>query len=375
MLSQGKRLVKSVLIALNALVSVSLVGAAFAHSINPETWIVPAFLGLAFLPLLLLNALFLCFWLITRFKFGLISLAGILLSWGMINTHFNFSGNSTDQESDFSLISFNVRLFDLYNWRGNESTRNELLDFFQEKNADVLCLQEFFNSNDKSYFNTLDTLLEVQSATQVHTAYSAILHQGMSKFGIGTLSAYDIIDRGQISLDSSLHNLAIYTDIRFDSTIVRVYNLHLASVHITAMEKDIEEHITSNNSDEQLNDIKRIQGRLSSGFRRRASQAIAIKQHMNDSPYPIIACGDFNDTPSSFAYHHLAEGLTDCFNEMEFGVGSTYLGLIPGLRIDFILCSADIKVSTFETLDVELSDHRPVTIRFSINKQANSANS
>ena len=78
---------------------------------------------------------------------------------------------------------------------------------------------------------------------------------------------------------------------------------------------------------------------------------------MNTSPYPIILCGDFNDTPTSYTYKQLSEGLNDSFSNAGLGIGQTYNGKFPTLRIDYILHSPEFELNSFKTTDVNLSDH------------------
>ena len=42
---------------------------------------------------------------------------------------------------------------------------------------------------------------------------------------------------------------------------------------------------------------------------------------MKSCPYPIIICGDFNDTPVSYAYQQLGDNMIDAFLESGNGIG------------------------------------------------------
>jgi endonuclease/exonuclease/phosphatase (EEP) superfamily protein YafD len=56
--------------------------------------------------------------------------------------------------------------------------------------------------------------------------------------------------------------------------------------------------------------------------------------------------------------------LCDSFSSYTTGIGATYVGDIPGLRIDFILHSESLSPFNFKTHSIELSDHRPVSVGF-----------
>ena len=64
-------------------------------------------------------------------------------------------------------------------------------------------------------------------------------------------------------------------------------------------------------------------------------QNVAVRPHL---------CGDLNDTPNSYVYGILSEGLTDTFRERGLGIGTTFSGALPFLRIDYVLTDPRIKV-------------------------------
>ncbi|MCB0778469.1 MAG: endonuclease/exonuclease/phosphatase family protein, partial [Flavobacteriales bacterium] len=86
-----------------------------------------------------------------------------------------------------------------------------------------------------------------------------------------------------------------------------------------------------------------------------------IVDHMQDSPHPVLYCGDMNDVPMSYGYARLRELLDDAFVESGRGTGGTYIGDLPSLRIDHILFGEGLEAWDFNTLGDELSDHRAIT--------------
>ncbi|MEX2595420.1 MAG: endonuclease/exonuclease/phosphatase family protein [Salibacteraceae bacterium] len=359
---KGKSIVKPLVLVTNIVIGFALVLSGNAYLFDPNDWLLPAFFGLGFIPLLILNILTLLVLLMIKPRYALLNVLAIILSWISIDRHMKWvpeAGVNTN-ENTLDVMSFNVRLFDLYNWEGNTTTRNEILHFLQQNRADIFCFQEFFNTNDPSYFNTLDTLLDLQLAQETHDEYSTVIHQGKSKFGIATLSNAKVIDKKRIPLKDAINNIAIYTDVVYEGDTIRVFNLHLASVHLTSLKKDIDKHIETNDQSAQIKDLIIINDRLSSGFKRRARQALLIQTYIKSSPYPVIVCGDINDTPSSFAFAVLSDGLNDAFKQKGFGLGATYIGFYPLLRIDFIFVDPSLEVTYFETKQVKLSDHRPI---------------
>ena len=82
--------------------------------------------------------------------------------------------------------------------------------------------------------------------------------------------------------------------------------------------------------------VKNLTTRLMIANKNRAHQAEEIQRHIDGSPYPVILCGDFNDTPLSYTYRQLSRKLTDSFIEKGRGIGNTYIGGFPSFRIDYV---------------------------------------
>ena len=111
--------------------------------------------------------------------------------------------------------------------------------------------------------------------------------------------------------------------------------------------------------------ITEIIKRLRSSFENRGNEVEQIKQHIRQSPYPVIICGDFNDTPISYAYRTISKGLTDAFVNSGKGFGNTFVGPLPYFRIDFVLHDPIFKSFGFNTnSSITLSDHYPITLDF-----------
>ena len=72
-----------------------------------------------------------------------------------------------------------------------------------------------------------------------------------------------------------------------------------------------------------------------------------------------------NDTPISYAYAQLTQQLKDSFRVRAFGLGTTYAGSLPLLRIDYILSSKLLKIRSHQVLSANFSDHYPILSRLS----------
>ena len=148
---------------------------------------------------------------------------------------------------------------------------------------------------------------------------------------------------------------------------VRVYNLHLASISFGKNEYKLIDNISKTSiSDPDLDRSKSIFRRLKKGFLVRAGQAELVKAHMAGCKYKIILCGDFNDTPSSYAYHLLSGNLKDAFGQSGRGIGKTYHGKLPFLRIDYILHDKSFNSNNYGIYPESLTDHYPVSCYLSL---------
>ncbi len=92
----------------------------------------------------------------------------------------------------------------------------------------------------------------------------------------------------------------------------------------------------------------------------------AVMELVKGSPYQVILCGDMNDTPGSYSYRLATQRLTDTFKEKGRGMGVSYAGPLPFLRIDYIMTKGKLKALDYQRIKVHFSDHYPLVVRFEI---------
>ena len=174
------------------------------------------------------------------------------------------------------------------------------------------------------------------------------------------LSQFPQIKKGTVSIEGErMNNTCIFSDLIIATDTIRIYNIHLASNWFDKSDLAFIEN-PEMSKDAIKKGVLSIAKRLKTSFKKRALQVGVIKKHMQNAPYPIIVCGDFNDTPNSFSYQKIVSGLNDSFLEKGSGFGSTFLGKIPFLRIDYILHSPNVKIQSFTTHKAKLSDHKAI---------------
>ncbi len=353
---------------LNGLLVISLLLAYLASRVNPDSFPFLAFFGIAYPVILLLNVLFILIWMAAGRWWFLLSLATVMLGYSQLRALYEFphrreQAKPTDPQ--LSILNYNVRLFDLYNWSKNKETRNKIFDFLKSTDADIYCFQEFFH-NDDGYFPIVDTLKTLLQTNFAKTDYFLTVNKS-NHFGIATFSRYPIINSGKISLEEKSQNYTLFTDLVIREDTVRIYNVHLQSIHFSYEDYDFYAEIGKKNDKEELKKGSgKILKKLYRAFKKRGMQADHLARHIENSPYPVIVCGDFNDTPSSYTYRVLSRNLNDAFVEKGKGFGKTYRGIFPSFRIDYILYSDELHCLEYQRPDVDYSDHYPLISVFAL---------
>jgi endonuclease/exonuclease/phosphatase family metal-dependent hydrolase len=353
-------------IALNIIVILLLILSYLSSHISPNTLWFLAFCGIAYPFILLANLIFIIIWLILRPKYALFTLFFILIGFNHVSSFYQFFGKSkpTDSTGLIKVMSYNVRLFDLYNynkdWTYNFSGRDEMFKYLRQESPDIACFQEYFFDSTNE-FCTTDSLKSILKTDQVYAYYPQILRK-TDHYGIAIFSRFPIVNSGIIAFETKTSNTAIYIDIQKNNKIYRVYNAHLQSIRFGKEDSFFSEEL--NQKPSKLNaSSQKIISKLKQAYLLRAGQAIQLEKHISKCPYPVILCGDFNDTPTSFAYHTLSNKLTDSFIESGLGFGRTYSGKMPSFRIDYIFHDKHFKGYEFIThQDIKSSDHHPITV-------------
>lgn len=331
--------------------------------LSPEEWIVPSFFGLTFPLWALLCCTGLIYAIARRRWFWLIltSLTLVLNHKALIYT-FGSPSLAAEESPAFGnglgVSSYNVRLFDLYNWSTGAETKQQIFDFLELQKSDVYCFQEFYFTERKGVFDTREPLVDLLACPHVHERYTHEMN-GKQYFGVVTMSRYPIVNRGEIAFASDANNFCIFSDIEVGGDTLRVYNGHLSSIRFQ------KEDYSALDSGPNRADAERLWMRMAGAYKRRASQVKALNESIAESPHPVIVCVDLNDTPVSFAYASLREGLSDASEGKGFGLRGTHIGVFPFLRIDYLLHDASLVCEEF-TLhsEVALSDHHPLSAQF-----------
>jgi len=328
--------------------------------INPGDFALPAFFGLAYPYLLLVNIILAIIWaMLLRFE-ALISVVIIAIGFTHFSNYIKIIKPARDKTNTFKVLSYNVRLFNYFENKNNTSSEKKIFEFLKAQKPDILCLQEFFISGKPALGEE-----DVKTALGgKYYSHMKVLGSGKNKYyGIVTFSKFPIVRKGEIIHPGS-SSLSIYTDVLIRNDTFRIYNNHLQSFRLKRMERSFIEEMTAADNTETLDEVKSLSVSLKKGFVRRSLQAQVVKEHINRSPFPVIVAGDFNDTPVSYSYRKIRNGLQDSFVNSGYGAGFTYKGNYPPNRIDYILYDNALINSYFEIIKVKYSDHYPIVAYF-----------
>lgn len=358
-----------IILILNIIVIIPLVISYFSPVVNPYTSVIPALAALFYPILLILNIVFIIFW-IFRWRFWfLLSLIAIAAGYGMFFKTFAFNADKPvgNYDDALKLLSYNVRLFDQYKWTGGQNyfTRNSIFEFTNSQQADIVCFQEFFHGTKKT-FPTIGPFLSRSDLKNYHVDYVQVRGNDAKHYGLATFTKFPIVGKGNIHFEGSSANSGIYTDIIFKKDTIRIFNFHLESVKLSRADHQFVSEVIDPGTGALSSSSEIILRKLSRATKRRATQAEIVAGYIKQSPYPVIVCGDFNDTPLSYVYHTISRNLKDAFLEIGRGAGETYAGGIPFLRIDYILHSNSLEAYRFERHRVKYSDHYPISCYFKV---------
>lgn len=368
--SKLKVLLHNTILLINIIFVLLLLLSYLSVRTSPQDLWILSFFGLGYPALLSINTGFVIYWALKRRWHFLFSLLTILLGYNHVSNTFQiriYQRQPSELENTFTFLSYNVRLFNLYNWIGNPGVKDNIYEFLLGEDPDVLCIQEYF-------FNIENPYNETRNFRRLHDRYTHIEYSSSNSrnfnFGIATFSRYPIVGRGKIEFVNS-SNISIFTDIAINNDTVRVFNNHLQSVQFTQDNINFLDSLGKYDNRRNIAALKDIGSRLRLAFERRSRQVEIIVGHIQESPYPVIITGDFNDTPVSFTYRRLRrQKLEDAFVGSGNGIGNTYVARLPLFRIDYILHSRELESFYFETPRIEMSDHYPLKCEFSFKKAA-----
>ncbi|PNQ72238.1 endonuclease [Hanstruepera neustonica] len=336
------KLIDKIIYLVNGLLAFVLLLSYVLPFVPPKSFALLSVLSLGVPFLIVINMLFLLYWLIKLKKQMLISLLVLVIGYLSFGSLYKFSSSNNDvHDSQLDVMNFNVRLFNLYNWISEKGIETNIVDFLKDKSPDVLSIQEYHphENIDLSFFKYKYEKLSGRK----------------TKYGQAIFSQYPIVNSGSVEFPETSNN-AIFVDIVKASDTIRIYNIHLQSLKIdTKVELNQE-------------DSERLLKRVEKTFEMQQEQTELFLTHKAQCPYKMVICGDFNNTAFSYVYKEIKGELEDAFKEAGNGFGRTYEFKFFPVRIDYIFYNSELELTSFKTFDNKLSDHYPIMARFKLHE-------
>lgn len=317
---------------LNSLLAILLLLSYLLPFVSPKSIAIFAILSLFVPVLIVLNGVFIVYWLLKLKKQLLLSSLVLSIGFFISTPFYKISDKTSSLNKDLKVMSYNVKSFDLFLQKSKNIPKVDGFDYIETIAPDVLLVQEYYQS----------------SKIKLAFPYQYIKKRTVGgRFGMAIYSKFKIINKGSLDLKKTGNNI-IYVDILKDQDTIRIYNLHLESLKIKPYEENFGEK-----------DSKELIDRLSISFQKQAAQTVLFLAHEKKWNGKRIVGGDFNNTAYSWVYNQIASNKIDTFIAAGKGFGKTYSYFLP-TRIDFILTDLKANISTFKTLDVNYSDHYPI---------------
>lgn len=327
-----------------------------------------SYIGIGFGVILILNLAYLIFWiLLKQWKYALIGLISLLLCYKPITTFFPLKLNSSKpSENAIKVLTFNVQGFP--DERNKNSKKQPILDYIAESDADIVCIQEYLVSKTGQ---SILSQKDVNRKLDMYPYRSVIGLESSGKyhiFGLACFSKYPIENTHEVVFESSYNGAAVHT-INIKGKKITLANVHLETNSIMAADRKLYSDFLQNTDSIKLETVtSNIRNRLGGAYRMRAKQVEKVKSYIETQDTDgIIICGDFNDTPISYAYHQMKKGLKDAYVSTAFGPGITYNDYLFLFRIDYIMHSENIKAYNSKVEKIKYSDHYPLNTWLELN--------
>lgn len=333
---KGLRFLDKLLFIFNSFLAFALLLAYLLPHIPPKNFPFISVLSLGVPLLILSNLIFLLFWAVRLKRQFLLSLFVLIVGYNHILSWIQFDGTTEKSEGDLKIMSYNVRMFNAYNWVNDEEIPQKITNFVKEKDPDILVTQEHY--------------VGVAALRDVYPYSYIKLKDNGSEFGSAIFSKYPIINKHSLDFPQNGNNNAIYVDIVKNEDTLRVYNVHFQSLNIKPEIHEL-----------QNEDSKKLVGRIGNGFKLQQMQAEILLEDVQRSPHKNVILGDFNNTAFSYIYRTIkGDNYQDAFRQAGSGFSQTFnINYFP-LRIDFLLIDNNIQVKSYDVYRVKYSDHFPI---------------
>ena len=360
------KIIKYIVLFFNVISVLLLLGACLSPLVSPEKVPFLVFWGLIMPYTLILNVLFILYWIVKAKFYFVISLLTIIVVWPTVRTSFPYHNNSKkSNERGVRVMSYNVRVFDRYNWSEDKNNVGNMIKYIKDEKVDILCLQEFGVAlSNKDGVTEQFIINSFKEFPYRYIYYSSKSSSKSFRQGLAIFSRYPISNRSHKGDNDDKNGFCISADVDVKGRKLTVINSHFKSFHFSN-KYDIVKGIDSDNYKIR---IKGAMKSINNTAKMHKASAKAINTIVEDSPHLVLVCADMNNTPISYSYRILSKELDDAYLQNGTGFGSTYNGVYPFLRIDYIFHSEGLALLKYTRDKVGYSDHFPIVAEFDMIK-------
>ena len=349
---------------LTALLGMVLVASAYGGHIDPRISTKPSVLTLALPYLAMTMAVVAVLWLLLRqWRALILAVLSIAVSWPSIRVvcpmHlFPPKVKPEEELLQFKVMTFNAQYF-IYNedeyWRND----NRAFDYLLDCDADLVMIQE---GNAGHYLQQMPSVTDCYDKLKSKYPYRA---DNKKTGNLSILSRYPIEYEDKI-LDTDSNECAVFYKMKIKGRELHIVNLHLQSLHLSGGDRELYlEYTSPHNMKEKIENRDKFRSsvwaKLSTAFKLRADQADEVRARIEELGENVIVCGDFNDTPCSYAYRTIrGKDFEDTYQDCGFGPEITYHENRFLFKIDHILYRGDMRAVNIERPSVKISDHYPL---------------
>lgn len=364
-------MIRKLLMIPAVLLALLTIAAAYGGMVSPERFqALPAILFLAFPYIAMLTVAVCVVWFFFSRKVGCMMLFALLICTPTLRAYFplHFWITAPNDSPRFTLMTFNV--FEFKDYSGADNRDGAITTVLQSR-PDIVAFQE--------YVDHVGVMGKTQTKSAVADSLCAIypyrLAAGDTEQAV--MSRWPLTRR-EVKDISDVDCLFDAYDIEIPGLAkpLTLINVHMRSLFLTKSDKQLYMRLTNGQSTSDDEIRHSLLTKLRLAFVARAEEARQINRIVNevigdDPDKCVIVCGDFNDTPLSYAQRVvMGNELADAYTDAALGPAITYHDNRFFFRIDQILYSKhNLKPLKCRCIKSPYSDHYPLIVEMAVEPQ------
>lgn len=347
-----KRVLVQLMIGANVMAAFMLLLCGLSTMLNPADYPRVALFGLGFPLLWGLNLFFVFLWAVFYIRNIWIPFVGMLFSWSYIYDYCPLNLPEHHPTDALKMITYNVASFG--GMEKDSSGHFPLPEYLATSDADIICLQEAVFTKKWSV-DEMDRLMADAGYRTRH------LKDGSSE------SQCFYTRLPVLSVERVIHgttgNGCLAAKLLYEQDTLLLLNGHFESYRLTSKDKQMYKEIIKDPENKNTEGkSKELVAKMAKATRQRGPQVDSVLSYIDQVGIrSVIVCGDFNESPISYACRRMSSRLTSAYRQSGNGIGLSYNQKGFYFRIDHIFVSDDWQ--TYEThvdKSATWSDHYPL---------------